>query len=285
MNFKDLLPYLKDPWTISWLVSGLLAIFIPLITWSINKSKYYSTYGYAQEAEDYYEQQQEYYKQQQEYYEQQQNGDDNYYQQVSYYKECSWFNWACRKKQWYYATYDENGGGDEDREQIPAWFYLFGGDSEEMQRWKEENTGVKEDATSSQAGLKFVYFLTLLLAFTLLGYGFFIIGKKHSLTNLIMLLGLTVTIALMNLIMNVEGVISADDKDLEDSYYGWYGQMGVLLLYTNFGMMLFSLVFGATFLTKIFLENKNQNKENGDINDKVVEGNEYHAPTDENQMT
>jgi len=259
MNCKDLLPYLKDPWAISWVVSGLLAIFIPLITWSVNKSKYYNAYGYAQEAEDYYEQQQQYYEQQQQYYEQQQNGDD-YAAEVSYYKDCSWFNWSCRKKQWEYATYDENGGNDndEDEEVLPGWFYFLGGESEEMQRWKEDNTGVR--TSSSEGGLKFVYALTLILAFTLLGYGAFVIGKKQSVTNLIVLLGLTATIGLMNLIMNVGGVISADEKDFEDSYDGWYGQMGVLLVYTNFWMILFSLVFGGVFLVKAHFDKKNEGK-------------------------
>jgi len=270
MNFnkaKELLPYLKDPWTISWLVSGLLAIFIPLITWSANKSEYYSSYGYVKEAEDYYEQQQK-------YYEEQQNADDAYDAEVSYYKDCSWFNWACRKQQWAYATYDENGGnGDEEEEVLPGWFYFLGGENEEMQRWKEENTGDRV-SSSSEGGLKFVYALTLILSFVLLGYGAFVIGKKQSATNLIVLLGLTATIGLMNLIMNAAG-ISADDKDFEDSYDGWYGQMGVLLVYTNFWMMLFSLGFCAIFLVKAFFEKKNGNK--GDKVENEAEAGVYYG--------
>jgi len=279
MNFTALLPYLKDPWTISWLVSGAFAIFLPLIIWSSNKSSYYSTYGSTKEAEDYYEQRQEYYKEQQEYYEQQQNG-NNYYQEQTYYKDCSWFNWACRKSQWYYATYDDNGG-DEDSQTLPGWFVFLGGDTEEMQRWKEENTGVR--ASSSSAGLSFVYFLTLLLYIALLGYGAVTIGMKQPVTNLVMLLGLTTIIGFMNLIMNAQGVISSDDKDLEDSYYGWYGQMGVLLVYTNFWMMLFSLVFCAAFLLKNYLEKKNGKKEPIAVNDNLIEGSEYYAPA-EGQM-
>jgi len=261
MNFnkaKELLPYLKDPWTISWLVSGLIAIFVPLITWSANKSKYYDSYGYVQEAEDYYEQQ----AQEAEYYQEQQNQDDAYEAEVSYYKDCSWFDWACRKQQWYYATYDENGGndnGDEQEEEVlPGWFYFLGGENEEMQRWKEENTGDRV-ASSSEGGLKFVYALTLILAFVLLGYGAFVIGNKQCPMNLVVLLGLTATIGLMNLLMSVAGV-TADDKDMEDSYYGWYGQMGVLLVYTNFWMMLFSIGFCVILPVKAYFEKKNENK-------------------------
>lgn len=281
MNLAAFQPYLKDPWTISWLVSGAFAIFLPLIIWSSNKSSYYSAYGSAKEAEDYYEQEQEYYKEQQEYYEQQQNNNNNYYnnyQEQTYYKDCSWFNWACRKSQWDYATYDENGG-DEDSQTLPGWFVFLGGETEEMQRWKEENTGIR--TTSSSAGLNFVYFLTLLLFVALLGYGAVTIGKKLPVTNLVMLLGIMTIIGLMNLIMNVQGVISSDDKDLEDSYYGWYGQMGVLLVYTNFWIMLFCLVFCAAFILQNYLEKRNEKKEV--VNSNNIEGSEYYAPT-EGQM-
>mmetsp|Transcript_22875 Transcript_22875/g.28833 ORF Transcript_22875/g.28833 Transcript_22875/m.28833 type:complete len:101 (-) Transcript_22875:108-410(-) len=51
----------------------------------------------------------------------------------------------------------------------------------------------------------------------------------------------------MNMIMSV-GLISTDQDDLEDYYFGWFGQIGVLMVYTNFCIMIFAIVFAIFFL-------------------------------------
>merc|ERR1740139_2063919 len=114
-SLQSITPYLKDPWVVVWVVSGLLTMLIPLISWNVNRSEYYTNYGSYIYAEDYYKQQQE---AAENYYNDDANngnGNDdgnnngNYY---SYYKECSWYNWAsCRKQQYMYATMEDRANG------------------------------------------------------------------------------------------------------------------------------------------------------------------------------
>ena len=259
INGKELLGYLKDPWALSWVVSGLLTIFVPIITWNVQKGAYYDAYGYAVEAED-----------QERYYEEQQNdGDDNnnnnnnnngnYYQ---VYKECSWINFACRKRQYMYATMDDNNEDGNNGQVLPNWYIFLGGgdNSEQMQRWKEDNTGERAEGgqASTPGGLKFVYAWTIIMFLALWGYGAFALAKKRDVSTLVMLLGISASLGLMNAIMAAQGVISSDDGDMEDSYYGWYGQIGVLMAYTDFWIMLFSFGFLTAFKVRSYLNNKNE---------------------------
>lgn len=284
INATSLLFFLKDPWILSWFASGLAAIIIPLIIWSSQRSVYFMKYGSYNKAQDYYEEQQRYYKQQQEYYEQQQNG--NYYygygnQNQSYYKECSWINWICRKRQWQYATYSQDGGnGDEVTQEMPGWYIFLGGETEAMQRWKEENTGERADGSSSTKGMGFVYFLTLCLFIALLAYGAMSIAKREPITTMMPILVFSAVIGFMNLIMSVN-TISSDDRDMEDSYYGWYGQMGVLMVYTNFWMMLFSFAFMVVFTINNYLGKKMAEKEDEGIEEEGESEAKYYAPSAE----
>ena len=264
INGKELLGYLKDPWALSWVVSGLLTIFVPIITWNVQKGAYYDAYGYAVEAED-----------QERYYEEQQNdGDDNnnnnnnnngnYYQ---IYKECSWINFACRKRQYMYATMDDNNEDGNNGQVLPNWYIFLGGgdNSEQMQRWKEDNTGERaEGQASTPGGLKFVYAWTIIMFLALWGYGAFALAKKRDVSTLVMLLGISASLGLMNAIMAAQGVISSDDGDMEDSYYGWYGQIGVLMAYTDFWIMLFSFGFLTAFKVRSYLNNKNEKQKQGE---------------------
>ena len=275
------LVHLKDPWTLSWVLSGFLSILIPVITWNVQKGKYYSAYGYALEAEE----------QQRQYYENQNgnnnnnNGNNNNGNYYNYYKECSWINFSCRKKQYYYATAEERQKAYEEGnmlQELPGWYIFLGGaeNSEEMQKWKEENTGQRGNANSSEGGLKFVYTMTLFLFIALVGYGAVTLGKKQPLTNLIALLVITSVVALMNLAMTAQGVISSDDRDMEDSYYGWYGQMGVLIAYTDFWFILFSLAYLIAFRVRSFLEQRGEPKD-GDDEEFMDDGAaDYKAPSE-----
>jgi hypothetical protein len=278
VNARALLVYLKDPWTASWIASGLIAVFVPIITWSTQRGAYYNAYGYALELEE----------EQKQYYENQdgddgnQDGDDgNYY---TTYKECSWINWPCRKRQYYYATMDDGNDENGDGQQtLPNWFIFLGGadNSEDMQRYREENTGVR--ATSvTPSGLKFVYAWTLIMFFALYAFGAFSLVKKHNVSNLVVLLSVSASLGLMNMIMAAQGVISSDDRDMEDSYYGWYGQIGILMAYTNFWIMLFSIAFLSAFGVRSYLEKKAKaSDEAGDEDDaaeKEGDYQEYNAP-------
>lgn len=266
---RSALPHLKDPWVLSWIITGLLAILIPVITWSSNRGTYYSAYGYAKELEDLEKQQEEYYNQQQEENDGN-DGDDgnNYY---SYYKECGWLNWSCKKKQYYYATAEEREKQAENGEAVqmmPDWYILLGGyeNSEEMQKWKEENTGVRQEGqfNGASGGMKFVYFSTLIIFVSLLVFGGMSIAKKQDSSNLLVFLVLAAVVSFMNLISAGQSLIGNDDKEFEDSYYGWFGQMGVLMVYFNFYILLFSVGHLIAFRVKSYLANKATEKDGND---------------------
>jgi hypothetical protein len=175
---------------------------------------------------------------------------------------------------------DNNNG--EYREQLPGWYIAFGGvdDSDEMRRWKEENTGqrAEEGQQRSEGGMKFVYGLTLIMFVALVAYGVLTIGKRQSRGNLMVFLAVTCFVAFTNLIMAANGAISNDDRDLENSYYGWYGQMGVLLVYTDFWIMLFSFGYLVAFQVHNFLARKRGAIELDDGDEK--DGNGYYTAPD-----
>lgn len=276
-NFKQ---SLTDPWMISWLVTGALTITIPLISWGTKRAYYYNMYGYAVYAEDMQRQYEEQYNQNNGSGDNNNNGDD--YSYASYYKECSWINIACKKRQYYYATMNaSNDNGDRVRQQYPDWFLFFGGydQSEEMQRWKEENTGVRQEEMNRNisGGMKFVYFSELCLFIALMSYGAFCIMKKQNHSNgFIAVLGVSTVIAFTNILMSTQGLISGDEREMEDSYYGWYGKMEVLLVYFNFFIMLFSLGHITASKVYSYLERqKGAKEENYDLEG---EGKEYKQP-------
>lgn len=280
-----LIPYLKDVWTMSWIGSGLVTIFVPVIIWQSQRGAYFSTYGAYQKAQDYYEQKQR-------YYEQQNNGNNNNgnNNQNSYYRECSWINWPCRSRQWKLAIYNngDNGGGDRVRQPVPAWYVFLGGETEAMQRWREENTGEDRGGAGgangygsrSNAGMNFAYFITLVLFLSLLAFGAKTVAKREPLTQLTFALVVAAMVAVMNLIMSVSAIPS-DDRDLEGSYYGWYGQTSVLMVYTNFWITLFSFAFLVVFQIKNFISrNKYAKEQVNDDDDTQEKGGDYHAPSE-----
>jgi type II secretory pathway pseudopilin PulG len=280
---KTALMHLKDPWTLSWIISGLLAVLIPVIIWSVQRGSYYNAYGYANEVE---EQQRQYYQNQNDDGNNNNNNNNNNNSYYSTYKECSWFNWPCRKRQYYYATMDSGDGGDDANEngtqQLPNWYLFLGGleNSEEMSQWKEENTGVQSSSNGPSAGIEFVYVSTLLLFTALFAYGAMTIGKKQSTSNLVVFLVVAASVGLMNLVGSAQGIITSDDRDMEDSYYGWYGQMGVLIVYTDFWIMLFSIGYLIAFRVRSYLNQKTD--QSGHVADEeATKYQKYDAPKTE----
>jgi len=287
----------RNPWILAWLIAGVITIIIPTSIWSSHRNSYYNLVGYANQQQYYYEQKQQYYEQQQQYYEEQQNGNNgnngnnnnqNYYGYQ--YKECAWFQWGCLKQQYKYAMMAEGGGGGgnngngEYTETLPTWYLAFGGeDSEEMRRWKEENTGVRQEegGNNFEGGVKFAYASTIILFVSFLAYGTFSLYKRStdpcsSGCSLIAVLVAVAAVAMMNLTL-ATGAISSDDRDLEDSWYGWYGQWAVLMIYTHFWIMLFCVAFIVVFTVQHYLETKKIKEE------EHLVGNEYHAPDVKNE--
>lgn len=268
-HLASVLVLLKDPWTISWVISSLATVLIPVIIWSTQRSNYYSAVGYALEQNQYYEN-----NKNNNNNNANNNNNGNYY---STYKECGWWNWACKQKQYYYATMQDNNNG-EYRQKMPGWYIIFGGydNSEEMRRWKEENTGQRaEEGNRSEGGLKFVYAMSLIMFFALVVFGVLTVGKRQSRGMLVILLGVTLFVSFMNFLMATNGAISSDDRDFENSYYGWYGQMGVLLAYTDFWIMLFSFGYLVVFQVHNYIARQKGAIELDDDDDK--DNNRYYS--------
>eukprot|EP00567_Pseudictyota_dubia_P000421 CAMPEP_0197467038 /NCGR_PEP_ID=MMETSP1175-20131217/65364_1 /TAXON_ID=1003142 /ORGANISM="Triceratium dubium, Strain CCMP147" /LENGTH=278 /DNA_ID=CAMNT_0043003099 /DNA_START=73 /DNA_END=910 /DNA_ORIENTATION=+ len=240
----------------AWLLSSILVVIVPVAQWNSAKGDYYASYGKYVE----YEQQQE-----------EQNNDNNgnnnnnnnnngYYYS---YKECSWSNWSCRKQQYQYATANGSGDGDGADVEIPNWYIFLGGQTEEHRR--------RGAAAESTGGETFVYAWTLVMFFTMILYGTYALYKRHPPTAIIVFLAVFAQFALLQSILVSQGVISSDDRELEDSYYGWYGQMGVLIAYTSFWIILFCSVFIVVF---IVMECVSKRRGNGAA--QKTGGNEYH---------
>lgn len=127
------------------------------------------------------------------------------------------------------------------------WYIFLGGESEEMRRQREEagRDGIVSDEPTG--ALRFVYAWTIILFIGLMSYGIFVMSQRRSPLGLLVSLLMFAQFSLLNMLMIPQGVISTEGRDMEDSIYGWYGQMGVLLVYTNFWMMMYSVIFATAF--------------------------------------
>ena len=124
VNWKEML---TAPLILAYLVTGILSVVVPVSQWTANKNAYYKAAGYYVE-----------YENQQREYEEAQNGNNNnnnnnngYYS----YKDCAWWNVSCRKQQYQYASYNQDNN-NQYQQQIPNWYVMLGGQTEEMRRWE-----------------------------------------------------------------------------------------------------------------------------------------------------
>mmetsp|Transcript_28571 Transcript_28571/g.57504 ORF Transcript_28571/g.57504 Transcript_28571/m.57504 type:complete len:294 (-) Transcript_28571:143-1024(-) len=246
-NFSNFHPQqLRDAWQpqgtstamlASWALSCLLALIIPVAKWATERNSYYAYQGKYNE----YEQQQRQYEE-----EQQAAEEGNYYYGAT---QCQWWNFRCRSSMNdnNYQQYGNNGQEQDERyyEQMqmrasmPSWFFFFGGKLEEDDRQREEM-----GLTQSQGNMQFVYWWTVLIFIGLAVFGWMTLYKGQDRMGLIIALAIFCQFALLNLITTV-GAISTDNRDFEESTYGWYGQFSVLLAYTDFWMMLQTFGFAA----------------------------------------
>lgn len=232
----------------SWALSCFLALIIPVSKWASERNNYYNYQGKYNE-----------YEQQQRQYEQQQNGE--YYYGAT---QCQWWNFRCRSNM---MNNNQNDDGNQDeryyeqmqlRASMPSWFFFFGGKLEEDDRQREEM-----GLTQSQGNMKFVYFWSILMFIGLAVYGWMTLYKGQDRMGLIIALAIFGQFALLNLITTV-GAVSTDDRDMEDSIYGWYGQFSVLLAYTDFWMMLQTFGFAAVLLITRYMDKKKAASESQD---------------------
>lgn len=268
---------LKDPWPFmaAWVIGGILSITIPVLKWNSGKQDYYDSYGYAVE-----------YEQQQRAYEEGQNGNDNNNNNYYNYPDCHWWQYKCRLSQFNYrqnadGNNNNNNNNGEYSLQYPGWYIFFGGTTEEDQRWKEEQ-GNYGDAGSSGA-IKFVYAWSMVMFAAILFYGGFVLVKKRAVGPLLIMLIMFFQFAIMGMVLLCQGVLLTDERDLEDSVYGWWGQTGVLMMYTNTAYCWFTFIFAVVFLARAFWQRHVKKEAAQDEANKAEAGDSYYAADDNYQ--
>ena len=141
--------------------------------------------------------------------------------------------------------------GDNNNIRFPNWYASIGGRTEEDQRGREE---MGANADEASGALKFIYTWTLLVFLGMLLFGAVTIYKRKPLTPLIVTMLSIGQFALMQLILLGQGVIATEGREMEDSVFGWYGQLPVLMVYSDWGYFLFSIGFSVLLCAKIFVD-------------------------------
>mmetsp|Transcript_8812 Transcript_8812/g.16019 ORF Transcript_8812/g.16019 Transcript_8812/m.16019 type:complete len:297 (-) Transcript_8812:153-1043(-) len=234
-----------------WSISGVLAVFIPVIHWNNMKRDFYKNYGYYIEYQN---------NNNQEEYENGGNNDDNnnnaynrvYQSNGRYYyvpKTCHWWQIQCRQHQSSYIQ-TKTSKDDDQNGNLPSWFTFFGGASESELRFREEN-GYNNPRAGS---LSFVYAVSLVWFITLLLWGGFVIYKKSPTLGMVAtLLAVFAQFSIMMIVLLIQGPISTDSDELETNIFGWYGQLGVLMTYSNFWMALYCITFSGLIAAREYL--------------------------------
>lgn len=257
------------PFLVGWFTGAALAIFIPIIHWNKKKREYYNYIGYQIE-----------YENAQREYEQANNGENNNNNQnYSYGSNCSWWQYQCKKKAYAAQQYynQNNGGGSGDDIEVPNWYLFLGGTTEEQRRQAEENGQFNQ----TPGALKFVYAWTVLLFVVLVLYGAAVLVKRKDSRVVVFGLVLFAQFVVMMLLLMPQGVIQTDNRELEDSVYGWNGQLGVLLVYTAFWMLLYCILATCALFVRMFLERRQQKasqQNNEDVEGSSANYKEYEEP-------
>ena len=271
---------LHDPWPFmaAWVVGGLLTIFVPVLKWNANRQEYYDSYGYAIE-----------YEQQQRAYEEQQNNNNNNNNYYYYnYPSCHWWQWKCRLNQFNYRNAGDGNQNNNGEYQItyPGWFVFFGGQTEEDNRWREENG---ENLSESTGAMKFVYAWSIVMFVSILFYGGFVFYKRRPVGPLLIMLFMFLQFAILTMVLICQGVLKTDDRDLEDSIYGWYGQIGVLIVYTGAAYLWFTFIFAVALIARAFWLRHQVSKEaagtEAEMSDSYYAADDYHYQAPEGTMT
>ena len=85
----------------------------------------------------------------------------------------------------------------------------------------------------------------VLLFVGILIFGTVTLYKKTRRAPLIATLLFFANFCLLTLIMAGQGLISSEGRVFDESVYGWYGQMGVLIAYQAFWFLLFTVAFAS----------------------------------------
>ena len=246
-----LVAILQTPWPLlgAWLIGGLLTIFIPVTKWRKGRKSYYNYAGRYIE-----------YENNQRAYEEAQNGDNNGNGNNNQrYYVCKWYQVNCRKKQYQYQWYNEEGEGNN--QQLPDWYAVLGGKMGDDERREREEMGIDPDRES--AAVKMVYTVMLISFIAIVAYGCFAIFRRHSMVPLVLATAMFGLSSFLQIILLTQGVIvSGGGRGMEDSVYGWYGQLAILMVYTDWAYILFTLIFLFVVGIKSILQYKLLGREN-----------------------
>ena len=250
------LAILRTPWPLmgAWLIGGILSVIVPVSVWKKERKSYYDYYGHYVE----YENNQRAYEEAQREYEEAQNGNynNNNNQYASY--NCKWYQVQCRKNAYNYQWYQENN--DNNNVRLPDWYIALGGSMGDDERRQREEMGLDPDEASG--ALKFVYVTMILMFVGILLYGCYVMYKRQSTSSLIVATAMFGLSAFLQMIIMPQGVLGGDGgRGMEDSVYGWYGQLGVLMMYTNWAYFWFCLVSCAIFGIIAFFEYKSTGRD------------------------
>lgn len=244
---KHLQKLLGSPWPIigTWWVAGILSILIPFFIWRSEKQAFYSTYGKAIE-----------YQNAQRAYEEAQNANQNDDGQEMQSWNCGWWQFRCRNNRYaYMKAYGDNGNGERMSVYTPSWYNYLGGKYDDIGSRDREALGMDSSADNSES-LRFVYTWSVLVFMAILAYGSYVFYKRQPLMTLNVMMGLVWQYALLLMVLMPQGIISTEERDLEDSVYGWYGQMGVLMVYFSSAQLLFCPCMMIMTAVKIMLERR-----------------------------
>jgi hypothetical protein len=273
MNF-DFKKLLADPWPFmtAWIIGGILTIWIPVRKWKRASQEYYDSYGYAVE----YENQQRAYEEQQNGNNNNNNNNNNYYN----YPNCHWWQYKCRMTQFQYRQNRDGNNNNDDGEyqlQYPGWWVFLGGKTEEDQRWAEEQ-GMDVTESGSSGALKFVYAWSIIMFCSILFYGGYVLVKQRPVGPLLIMLFMFLQFSILSMVLLCQGVLLTDERDLEDSVYGWFGQIGVLMVYTDYAYLWFTFVFSVSFLARAFWKRQAQKEDAQETkSDSYYAANDYEA--------
>lgn len=221
--------------SLTWIVSSLLAVLIPLIYRTIRKNMYREEY-----MKYFWEEEYEYYaEQRKQNYENDANGYNyggaytaNAYSEFVDVNRCRWWQLNC-------FSFFVNAEGEpmQDQEWMPTWYSGFS--------LTEEERTEMQDNLEQPGSLKFVYVWQIVLFLALGVYGLMVIQQNRNPTGLIIGLLVWSNFAFLSMWLMADGSIITEGQEVKRT--GFYGQMSVLIFMTNFWYFLHGLAFLLVF--------------------------------------
>jgi len=222
--------------SLSWIVTSLLAVLIPLIFRTIHMNKYrknYMNYHWEEEYEQYEQQRAENYRQYGNSYNyggayMAENNQREYFDV----NKCKWWNLNC-------FSFFVNSEGEPmpDQEWAPAWYSGF--------MTTEEEREMMQKNLQQPASLKFVYVWQILMFAVIGWYGLKVIRENRNPQGLIVALLVWANFAFLSMWLMADGSIVTDGEQVQRT--GFYGQMSVLIFMSNFWYFLHGLAYVIVF--------------------------------------